>query len=350
MEGWVWDANEADWEDGLSRLQQYVTRQGDARVPDNYRTPDGHGLGSWVGVQRRKKDQLSVERRTRLEALEGWVWDANEAAWEDGFFHLQQYVEQQGNARVPQPYTTPDDYGLGAWVAKQRREKVRARLSPERQRRLEALPRWAWNPHDADWEEGYAKLREYVDANGDARVPTSYRTPDKHRLGHWVSHQRSSRAGLSPDQQRRLEALPGWTWDLDATVWEERFARLHDYVNAEGDARVPVAYTAPDGDRLGKWINMLRTRKQQLSTDQQRRLEQLPGWTWDLAATIWEERFAQLQEYVNVEGHARVPVAYTTPNGDTLGTWARSQRRNKQRLSPAQQARLKAPPVFLDTD
>jgi len=35
----------------------------------------GFPLGVWVGSQRGKKDKLTQDRKVKLEALEGWVWE-----------------------------------------------------------------------------------------------------------------------------------------------------------------------------------------------------------------------------------------------------------------------------------
>ena len=92
------------------------------------------------GGQRTQRHKLSPERRTRLEAVDGWVWDVLDAAWEEGFTHLEQYVAMKGHARVPGAYTTPDGYKLGGWVKTQRSKKKK--LSPQRRKRLEALNDW----------------------------------------------------------------------------------------------------------------------------------------------------------------------------------------------------------------
>ena len=90
------------------------------------------------------------------------------------------------------------------------------------------------------------------------------------------------KAPLTPIANTDSRTLPGWTWDPIADQWEEGFSRLQDYVKGHGDARVPRSYKV-DGYRLGSWINSQRTdhAKGTLDTDRQRRLEDLPGWTWD---------------------------------------------------------------------
>ena len=92
---------------------------------------------------------------------------------------------------------------------------------------------------------------DYVERHGDARVPQSY-TVDGYQLGAWVDTQRTTHAKgtLDADRERRLQDLPGWTWDPYADKWEEGFGRLLDYVERHGDARVPQSYTV-DGYTLG---------------------------------------------------------------------------------------------------
>ena len=79
------------------------------------------------------------------------------------------------------------------------------------------------------------------------------------RLGWWVNMQRNNYAKgtLDADRERRLQELPGWTWDTRVDQWEEGFNRLLDYVERHGDARVPQSYTV-DGYKLGQWVTTQR--------------------------------------------------------------------------------------------
>jgi hypothetical protein len=177
--------------------------------------PDGFKLGAWVKKQRSRRRSLAEERARRLEALPGWAWHRHEAAWEDGFAALQDFVKNQGHSRVPDGHSDAHGFRLGDWVGTQRQFRRRGKLSEERAHRLEALSGWRWNLYDAAWEEGFARLWTFAEREGHARVPQSYRD-DGYQLGNWVINQRQfrRRGKLSDERVRRLEALPGWAWEI----------------------------------------------------------------------------------------------------------------------------------------
>jgi hypothetical protein len=78
-----------------------------------------------------------------LEALDGWVWDPRDAAWDKNFGYLTTYVQAEGPARVPTDYRTADGYQLGKWGSRNRFQKDS--MPAERRERLEALDGWAWD-------------------------------------------------------------------------------------------------------------------------------------------------------------------------------------------------------------
>jgi superfamily II DNA or RNA helicase len=142
---WSWDNLGDRWEDGFSHLTEFIGQHGHARVPYHFKTSSGYPLGQWVARQRRKrpKGQLDPEHESRLRNLPSWVWSAFDAAWEEHFYHLLDYVALNGDCRVPPGHKTPDGFRLGRWVERQRRSYASGDLSSERRQRLEALPGWS---------------------------------------------------------------------------------------------------------------------------------------------------------------------------------------------------------------
>jgi hypothetical protein len=146
LPGWDWNPLDASWEEGFSCLERFVDREGHARVPQRH-SEDGYRLGAWVSSQRTasREGRLSAERRARLEALQGWKWDALGSSWEEGYSSLERFVDREGHARVPRS-RVEDGYPLGEWVHSQRRAYGAGRLDAERAARLTSLPGWTWNP------------------------------------------------------------------------------------------------------------------------------------------------------------------------------------------------------------
>ena len=81
--GWSWGVSRGKRHGGTSGnqfevLQRFVAREGHARVPAKH-SEEGVRLGVWVSNnrQRYKAGRLPPDHIARLEALQGWVWDAS---------------------------------------------------------------------------------------------------------------------------------------------------------------------------------------------------------------------------------------------------------------------------------
>ena len=177
---------------------------------------DGFRLDSWVSVQRTQyaRKKLSPERIARLEGVHGWAWNSRDDRWEEGFDPLRRFVEREGHARVPVAFVDDDDYSLGTWAAHQRVLYKKGTLEPGLAQRLQALPEWTWGPRVDAWEEGFDRLRRFVDREGHARVPVAFVDDDGYSLGTWVHKARARHASgkLAASRTKRLEEFPGWVW------------------------------------------------------------------------------------------------------------------------------------------
>ena len=137
----MWDILEADWEEGFACLEEFINREGHARVSASFKTDNGFNLGGWVGHRRTnyRMNQLAPEYIQRLESLPGWVWNVVEAVWKEGFAHLEAFVSREGHARVPQSFKTESGFNLGGWVGHRRRNYRMNQLTEDNIKRLESL-------------------------------------------------------------------------------------------------------------------------------------------------------------------------------------------------------------------
>ena len=131
------------WEEGFEHMEEFVRANGNAKVPAVHVCADGFDLGRWAERQRAFRNSLDAERKARLEALKGWIWNIRDhLAWEEGFEHLEEFVAADGDASVPYKHISPDGFDLWRWVERQR--IARNTIDPVRKKRLEALIGWTW--------------------------------------------------------------------------------------------------------------------------------------------------------------------------------------------------------------
>jgi superfamily II DNA or RNA helicase len=281
---WSWNVREDRWEEGYQLLSRHVEQSGDATVPALYEV-DGFKLGLWcVGQRTRYTDgTLEAGRQERLEQLAGWRWNILDEQWENGYRKAREYCDSGGDAAIPADFVTEDGFKLGGWAANQRAKFAKGTLEVDQVQRLDALTGWSWNPHGDQWEEFYRRFAHYVGNFGSTRIGASL-VVDDYNVGAWANRQRNAYAKgrLSPERQKRLEALSGWAWDALADKWNEGYERTAAYAVEYRTARVPFSFKADDGYALGSWVNTQRVAYAQgkLSPDRQRRLESIEGWVW----------------------------------------------------------------------
>ena len=144
-----------------------------------------------------------------LEEL-GFDFDRFKSKWEEGFSHLEHYIEVEGNPRVPKRFKSPDGYFLGSWVNTQRRSKQT--LTHKQISKLNSVG-FDWDYFKTQWEECFLYLKNFVLEEGHAIVPRSYKTKDGFALGNWVSAQRTNKKKIKPERKSKLDSL-GFVWKL----------------------------------------------------------------------------------------------------------------------------------------
>jgi Helicase associated domain len=131
----IWDVLDTQWEEGFSALEKFKEREGHCNVPVKHHE-ETYRLWQWVGMQRTNKDKMSNEHRQRLNDI-GFIWNVNEAKWQDGFSALEKFKGREGHCNVPVKHRE-GTYRLGSWVNNQRTTKNTI-MSNERRQRLDKI-------------------------------------------------------------------------------------------------------------------------------------------------------------------------------------------------------------------
>ena len=247
--------NRPEWDERFDELVAYKEQHGDTLVPIDLRRDSNskyYDLAQWVHTQRTqyrflqegKHSHLTEERMQNLNQI-GFVWDAQEAAWDERYDELVSYKKIHGDTLVCQASQ------LGNWVDNQRKEYQllqRGKHSNLTNKRIGKLDQigFVWSVLEDAWEEKFAELVEFKAAHGHTDVPKSW---ENQQLFWWVSVQRREYrklkegkiTGITEERIQRLEDL-GFEWRSKNTYrWKIRLGELRDFYGEKGVAPVPRA-------------------------------------------------------------------------------------------------------------
>ena len=225
------------------------------------------GIGRWLN---RLKSRVLKEYRKDPKAsndgqklLDGPIceilglepgWWKEEERWERKLTELKTYMETYGE--IPRK---SKDRNLYHFVTKQREKNQRGEMSDWRKKKLEEIPGWGWDDgtvtQDADWEQKYEKLEEFVNANAKC-LPTL----QNNSVLYWfLEEQRSSHAKdtLTQPRKDKLDALLGMGWWNKEGHYKAQIAKVEDEIKDVGVEEVekehiydasPPEVTDPDAE------------------------------------------------------------------------------------------------------
>ncbi|MEV7014127.1 Helicase associated domain protein [Streptosporangium sp. NPDC051022] len=287
-------------------------------------------------------------------------------AWERFYALLQDYATS-GTHYVSANLVWKGEH-LGKWAYQQRIAHSKGVLTPDRIRRLEAVPGWAWTWSSSQWNRTFARLADLARARGGleqpADAPSIYdgvKAVSGESLGCWVANQcQLHRDGvLAPELAARLQTLPGWSWDRGLPPGDIALIQaLRQYAEFEKHADVPEGHREDDLP-LGRWVLSVRRRNitghlhpalpDEIAAATPRGRKGQPTFSWRAAETRWRLAASALRQYADREGHAAPPGLHKEALSDiviSLGQWVARQRflYHRQQLDAEYVRRLEAMP------
>jgi len=267
----------------------------------------------------------SREKRKRTNASK-----SHDRQWMEMYHKLKAFQEANFHGRVP---SSGDEANvkLYNWMWYQKRLHSNDSLLPSRETLLNEIG-FDWDnyenvpdnpPSGQRWMEMYLKLKEFQEANGHVRVPTTGDETNMKLYG-WIRYQRQlhSNGSLLLNRKSLLNAI-GFDWDNNEKVpdnpppsqrWMEMYLKLKAFQEANGHMRVP---STSDGAnvKLYSWMWYQRQLHSNGSLLLNRKsLLNVIGFDWDnnnknipVKDPPWFEMYLKLKAFQEANGHMRVP-------------------------------------------
>lgn len=195
-----------------------------------------------------------------------------------------------------------------------------------------------------DWARGWAKLKQYVQRVGNARVPYGHKegaTP----LGQWVAEQRRAYAAgeMSGQRAQRLERL-GMVWSVADERFQENLEAAKAYYDQHWTLCAPRTATML-GKPVGQWLANLRRPGALDGHPEWRAALEAVDKDWNPAwPAPWQRHYAVVREMLAEETILGYIEPGVTVHGMDIGTWLTRQRRPDiwAALTKGQRERLEA--------
>lgn len=182
---------------------------------------------------------------------------------------------------------------------------------------------------DEIWREFLELYKDYVAREGTNKINQNHIENGK-RLGVWIVIQRKHfREGKLSVERIKLLDDAGMDWDPHSSSWEKFYALSVQFAVREGHINVPTSHQE-GGEYLNRWLRRQKWQKEhgKLTSEQIRRMEQLPGWGWHLGDTV-EEMLECLRKFKAKKGHINVPTKLEF-EGKRLGMWVDKVKQEKR--------------------
>ena len=287
--GWEWKKDlDLIWQETLEKVKAFVKKNN--KIPYvNSKDKEEKRLGSWCSNQKtaKKKVKITPERNKQLESIPGWLWENDyDLIWKETLELLKSFAGK--NEKFPSEYSKDkEEARLGKWCCHQKAARKNGKLTSERIKDLEAIPRWFWETDlDEKWQETFELVKIFVEKYKNFPLYSSKNKKEK-RLGIWCNTQKQSRknGNLTSERIKDLESIPGWFWEIDLDEkWQENIESVKTFV--EKNEKFPSKESKDKEEkRLGRWCSTQKyTKKGQgrckITPERIKALESIPNWKW----------------------------------------------------------------------
>jgi superfamily II DNA or RNA helicase len=293
INGWVWNKED-------TFLIRYTEVKGWAEF--NKKIPcmisldkDEKKYGTWCSNLRRRKSELSNDKITLLEKIYGWFWDKNEL-FLGSYNEVKTWIEL--NKKIPSSSSIDlIEKKYNIWCNTQRKLKREGKLNNDKIILLEKIDDWFWDKFDEQFCNIHGEIAQWVKTHN--KFPSAVsKDPIEKKLYRWYHHRREDKKKnqLSSEKISLLEQIDGWTWQkedpfiqmqLDFEKWFEINKKIPSIISKDNIEK-----------KFAVWFKNCRKnyKKNKLSDDKIRSLEQTKGWYWE-RDDLFNETYFEVKEW-----------------------------------------------------
>ena len=209
MEEW-----QKEWLKYYELAKKYFEYHKNLIIPQNFVTKngykydaDGMKLGMWLNSQRERfhKGELGKQKIELLSFFqEHFTVSNNDQLWMKNYELVKKYYEHYGNLKIHHLFITKNGYEydkdgtkLGHWIANQRVNFSKGKLSDKKIELLKEIGMIFNNVRENEWNNNYELAKAYYEHFGNIRIPTKFKTKNGYdyddngyKLGEWLHTQK----------------------------------------------------------------------------------------------------------------------------------------------------------------
>ncbi len=205
-----WDPLESSWNEAFYAYKLFKKKHN--REPSNHAKDKKEQIvASWTTTQRTRYEQLSKERKDRLQSI-GFVWDVLESSWSKAFNDYKTFKEKHNREPLNRSKDAVEKF-LAKWIGTQRDRYNKHKISQDRIDKLSSI-NFNWDPLESSWNQTFKEYKEFKEKYGKEPYYKSKIEKEKF-ISQWISDQREryKKNKLSRDRIEKLNAI-GFKWHI----------------------------------------------------------------------------------------------------------------------------------------
>jgi superfamily II DNA or RNA helicase len=256
------------WETNLERFTQFLLQNG--KYPSRtVGTKTELSIGKWVSNQRKQKDKMSPEYKTKLDNI-NFIWKVD--TWPKKRQDLEKWLSESNGDYPSRSSKDNEEKKLAEWVNTQRTTKKN--LSVEQKQSLENM-KFVWSKEDK-WEQKQRELQEWLSKNGNKYPSNHNHNTLETSICNWVSEQRANKAKTTTERRAKLDKMC-FVWDI-TDPWPQKKRDLVIWLLKNNNNYPNKRSKNPTESTLAGWVGEQR-RKDKIAPDRKAQLDEI-GFIW----------------------------------------------------------------------